>query len=297
LRRSNYQQGTDVKFYKYWAKGEATVPDARPWKVRAFGGSDISVAEAQQRGVERAERVAAAVVNGRAPGGYEYGERPLREEVVEEIHGEDGVSAVITRNSYGSLVLNTSRVMFVDVDIFPPAPVSFGEALRNIWRSLRGKSAADRRLREEKLMAGFDEVCRAQPGLGFRIYRTCAGFRLLLTSNSFDPSLPEALNLLKAFGSDPLYIRLCKSQECFRARLTAKYWRCGAKRPPSRFPWEDAAKERAYRVWEDSYHRLANEFAVCELIGSRGAATIDESVQAILDTHDRLTMQDGAKLA
>jgi hypothetical protein len=33
------------------------------------------------------------------------------------------------------------------------------------------------------------------------------------------------------------------------------------------------------------------------LIGSRSATTIDESVQAILDIHDRLTLQNGAKLA
>jgi hypothetical protein len=152
-------------------------------------------------------------------------------------------------------------------------------------------------MREEKLIAGFDEVCRLQPGLGFRIYRTRAGFRLLVTSGTFDPSAPETLLLLKAFGSDPLYVRMCKAQECFRARLSAKHWRCGALRPPSRFPWEDAEKEREYREWENDYHRLANRFAVCELVGSRGAAAIDKSVQAILDTHDRLTMQDGAKLA
>jgi hypothetical protein len=152
-------------------------------------------------------------------------------------------------------------------------------------------------MREETLVAGFDEVCGLRPGLGFRIYRTCAGFRLLVTSSSFDPSAAGTLTLLKAFGSDPLYIRMCKAQECFRARLSAKYWRCGVRRPPSRFPWEDAAKEQEYRVWENDYHRVANQFAVCELIGSRGATTIDESVQAILDTHDRLTLQDGAKLA
>ncbi len=56
-----------MKFYKYWAKGKATVADVRPWSVLAFGASDISLEDAQLRGNERAERVAAAVVNGRAP--------------------------------------------------------------------------------------------------------------------------------------------------------------------------------------------------------------------------------------
>ncbi len=287
-----------MKLYKYWAKGEAIVPDVHPWKVQAFGGSDISVEEAHRLGKERAERVAAAVVNGRAPGAYGYDERPLREEVIEEICNGNEISAIITRNSYGSLVLNTTRVMFVDVDTYPAGSrLTFGEALRNIWKSLTGKSSADRLMREEKLLSGFDEVCRSQPGIGFRIYRTCGGFRLLITSSSYDPATSETLKLLEAFGSDPLYIRMCKAQECFRARLSAKYWRCGAGRPPSRFPWDDVAKEREYRVWEDDYHRVANQFAVCELVGSRGADAIDDSVRTIVDTHDRLTMQAGVKLA
>ena len=77
-----------MKFYKYWAKGEATVPDVHPWNVRTRGQSDISIEEAQQRGKERAERVAVAVVNGRSRH-YEYDERPLREEVIEEIRDGD----------------------------------------------------------------------------------------------------------------------------------------------------------------------------------------------------------------
>ncbi len=187
--------------------------------------------------------------------------------------------------------------MFADVDVYPPAAASFGQALRLAWRRFRGKSAADRRAREESLIAGFDEVLRAQPELGFRVYRTFGGFRLLITSRTFDPAAPDALSLLNALGSDPLYIRLCKAQECFRARLSAKHWRCGAYRPPSRFPWDDEAKEREYRAWENNYHRLANRFAVCELVESRGVEAIDEPVRTVLDVHDRLTMQTGAKLA
>jgi hypothetical protein len=251
--------------------------------------------DAQARANERAERVAAAVVNGRGADSYDYGERPLREEIIQEIREGDELTGVITRNAYGSLVLNTSRVMFVDADTFPRR--SFREVLRNMWRTWLGKAAADRRAREEKLLAVFDEVCQSQPEIGFRIYRTFAGFRLLVTSGVYDPTAPETIELLKAFGSDPLYIRLCKSQECFRARLSAKPWRCGVERPPSRFPWDEEAKEREFRLWEEEYHRSANQFAVCELVGSRGAAVVDESVRTILDAHDRLTMQDGAKLA
>src|SRR5262249_13129913 len=126
-----------MKFYKYWAKGTATVADVHPWNVRAFGGSDVSMQEALQRANERAGRVAAALVNGQAPGSYGYDERPLREEIIEEIRDGGKLVALITRNAYGSLVLNTNRVMFVDVDVYPPT-MSFGEALRHFWRSLTG---------------------------------------------------------------------------------------------------------------------------------------------------------------
>jgi hypothetical protein len=163
--------------------------------------------------------------------------------------------------------------------------------------SLRGKPPAPKPERDQPILERIEKVAQSQPSLGFRIYRTAGGYRLLVTSQTFDPASSDSLDLLTAFGSDPLYIRLCKSQECFRARLSAKFWRCGASRPPSRFPWTDAAAERTYRDWEQEYHAAANRFAVCEFVGDRGASAIDETVRPIFDTHDRLTIQDGAKLA
>jgi hypothetical protein len=130
-----------------------------------------------------------------------------------------------------------------------------------------------------------------------RIYRTAAGFRLLVTSDAFDPLAAETQQLLDALGSDALYVRLCKAQECFRARLSAKFWRCWATRPPSRFPWADAAQEAEYRQWQEDYHRLANECATCQFIESLGEPAIHEAVRPILEMHDRLTIQDGAPLA
>jgi hypothetical protein len=147
------------------------------------------------------------------------------------------------------------------------------------------------------LISRFEEVARSRQGFGLRIYRTAGGFRLLVTSETFDPMSPEAMGLLSAFGSDPLYMRLCQSQECFRARLSAKFWRCGAARPPSRFPWADANAERAYRQWEQAYHVRANEFATCEIVHSIGEPAIHPAVQPILETHDRLCIRAGAPLA
>jgi hypothetical protein len=133
--------------------------------------------------------------------------------------------------------------------------------------------------------------------MGLRVYRTAAGFRLLVTSGTFDPISAETDELLSAFGSDSLYTRLCKAQECFRARLSAKFWRCGADRPPSRFPWADDGEEAKYRRWEQEYHEIANSYATCQFIQSFGNPRIHEAIEPILKTHDSLTIRDGAPLA
>jgi hypothetical protein len=284
-----------MKFYKYWAPGEATVHEKRwTWMLRAYGGSNEGWEAALRRAKEVAERAAAAIERGDVPGSYGYADRALREEIIQEFAGSDGLDAVITRNAYGALVLNTSRVMFVDVD-YPQR--SLGGVFRSLWNSLRGKSAVAKVARDETILTQIHQVVQSRPSLGLRIYRTAGGYRLLVTSGTYEPQSPDTAELLTAFGSDKLYIRLCKAQECFRARLSAKYWRCGATRPPSRYPWADAAQEAEYRRWENEYHRLANQYGTCAFVGSFGEPHVHDAVQPILETHDRLTVRDGATLA
>jgi hypothetical protein len=294
-----------VKFYKYWAQGEATVRSGqRPWRIRAYGGSNDSLQDALRAATATAQRAAAALEKGQPRGRYGYADRPVREEIVEEIRRGDELRAVITRNSYGALVLNTPRVMFVDVDHFSSLNPRTGaggmtlrEQLTQLWDWLRGAPSTVKRDREQRFIDRFQQVLDQRPGLGARVYRTSGGFRLLITSGEFDPTAAESHRLLEAFGSDPLYVRLCKTQECFRARLSAKFWRCHAPRPPARFPWADASEEAAYRRWEQEYHRLANQCATCELVQTLGEPAVHENVAPILETHDRLTIRPGAPLA
>jgi hypothetical protein len=286
-----------MKFYKYWAQAEAAVDAARPWKLRAYGGSNHDLDDARRRAQEVAERAAAAIARGKSLRTYGYSDRPLREEIIEEFRDESGVIAAITRNSYGSLILNTSRVMFVDVDRPPSGVAQLGKALRDLWSRLTGNAAVPAQNGDATFLDRFTQVVDARPGLGARVYRTAGGFRLLITSRTFDPVASESADLLAAFGGDPLYTRLCKAQQCFRARLSAKFWRCGAQRPPSHFPWFDPEKERIYRQWEQAYHSRANQCAVCEVVKDVGESTIDRPVQTILNIHDRLTIRGDAKLA
>ena len=151
--------------------------------------------------------------------------------------------AVVTRNSYGSLVLNAERVMFVEID-FPE--VSTGEATKHFFARLLGRAKKTPEAeREEKARASMEQFMAANQGWGLRLYRTFAGLRGIVTHDLFDPKSDFALDVLKRMDSDLLYIRLCKAQECFRARLTPKPWRCGHHANTVRYPIEDAKGRNA----------------------------------------------------
>jgi hypothetical protein len=294
-----------MKFYKYWAPDEAQVKaGSRSWTLRAYGGSNQSLDDARRRAREVAERAASAISAGRPPADYDYAERPLREEIIEEISAGDETIAVITRNSYGSLILNTSQAMFVDVD-YPlnsngaGDTATLGGALKSFWGRLTGQSAKQSPpapSQDEALLARFNKVTNSHAGLGIRVYRTAAGYRLLATSRPYDPMSSEVETLLSDFGSDALYTRLCKAQQSFRARLTAKYWRCGAAKPPLRYPWTNTEEESKYRQWEQAYHERANHFAVCSHIANLGDPAVCDEVAPVMELHDRLTINDRAQL-
>ncbi|MBN1763767.1 MAG: hypothetical protein JW860_00790 [Sedimentisphaerales bacterium] len=51
---------------------------------------------------------------GHQPDSYDYLEHPLREEIIESfVQGKEEI-AVITRNRYGSLILNSASVCFIE---------------------------------------------------------------------------------------------------------------------------------------------------------------------------------------
>jgi hypothetical protein len=102
--------------------------------------------------------------------------------------------------------------------------------------------------------------------------------------------------LFEALQSDWLYRRLTKKQECFRARLTPKPWRCACPRPPNRYPWENDAAEQRYRQWEQQYREKASAYAVCRLLNVFGSASsVGESLE-ITEIHDAYTGSDSDKL-
>ena len=119
----------------------------------------------------------------------------------------------------------------------------------------------------------------------YRLYRTLAGLRLVLTDRSYDPCAAETVQLLEELQSDPLYVRLTQNQECFRARLTPKPWRCRCAKPPATYPWTSVEKEQAQRAWEQTYAECARGYATCELLHQAGRPG-EETIARVLKVHD-----------
>jgi len=281
-----------VKIYRYWAKASEPVQKAdRTWNLECYGGSNSNVEEALRRASERAKAAAAAIRQGSPPDHYEYGERPIREEIVEEFQFDGRTVAVLTRNSYGSLIINTSHALFADIDYRPPSLLA---TLRDGVGRLFGRQPSTQ---DEQVVACVRRVVRETQDLGIRLYRTSNGFRCLVTTHTYDPTAQETVNLLQDLDSDPLYVTLCKTHECFRARVSPKPWRCGVPRPASRFPRVNPEAEQAYGEWKTAYQEQADAYSTCALIGDFGASHVHPAVEPVLRLHDGLACSGNGPLA
>ena len=245
---------------RFWARSTADVrnKDGRSLELAAWGWSSNDRSEAEAKARERLARLRSRVEHGlELSHGYAYAERPLREEIVEELRAPRGeVVGVVTRNGYGSLVLNADRAMFVDVDL-PRA--SFASRF-GAWFGVA------RHRPEAETLARLKTVLASVSGSSFRIYRTAAGFRVLATDPVFKPGSAEAETLMTQLDADPAFVRLCRAQESFRARLTPKPWRCGCERPAVRFPREHAHDEERFSEWLQRYDKACDAKATCRVV-------------------------------
>ena len=279
-----------MKFYRHWARATATVETPkRNLEITCFGGSPTSLDDAKREAAAVAARVGDAIRAGKTRGDYPYARGPLREEVLEEVVEQDRTLAVVTRNAYGSMVLNAAGALFADID-YPAQQFS-------LWKWIRGVLGGSKEDKDAPILERVHDYAEQNSGVGLRLYRTANGYRCLATHRLFDPSSAEAQDLLEALGSDPLYIRLCRGQESFRARLTPKFWRCGGDRPPARYPWAGTEQERQYRQWQTDYEGTIRGFSTCALIGSFGSPLMHGEVRRVIDLHDRIACNGKAPLA
>jgi hypothetical protein len=261
-----------MKLARFWTResGSADGP-AGHVQLECRGWSNESLDAAKQMARELAGRMAARIAAGsRERHPYLYGDRPLPEPVIEEFAGDSGPRALITRNVYGALVLNASEMMFLDVDREDKESVDTSLDFMASLRSFFGKKGPEPPKKENSVVRDMNAVA-ASHGLSLRVYRTAAGYRGIVTNQKFNPEASSTEGLLREFGCDPLYIRLCKLQQSFRARLTPKPWRCGANIPPS-FPFANAKQEAAFHDWHRRYTSQTAGLATCELLSSNGSS-------------------------
>ncbi len=265
---------------KYWTCKchEVELPGGAILYLRTWGWGENDDA-AKQHAAARAEKVRKRILQQDIPDPYEYGDRPLREEIVEAIGGAaDEGHAMVTRNKYGVLVLNSASLLFLDIDQAPQK--------RSFISRLLGRKADA--ARNEQLLAIREQLANF-PKISFRLYQTAAGFRVIATNRAFNPVAEETRELMLATNTDPLYQRLCLAQHCFRARLTPKPWRCALSLPPNSFPRADTQAEAKFIAWRRNYEHTIQQFATCRFIESIGTGAIDARLSTLIALHDRTT--------
>lgn len=251
---------------------------------------------------------------------------PIREEVVARFD-----DTVITRNSYGARCLNTPGVLFADIDFPDAASLRLvgsiallmlavgagvvyllaagGGSARILWiaaaiavlltlslastiaKLIHGTVVRTRGGPEAIARANIQGFMSKRPDWLVHVYRTPAGLRLLATHRLFDPQEAEVAECFQELGVDSVYVAMCRNQQCFRARVSAKPWRIGIEghlkpRPgvwpvsPERLPQR--------RAWLERYDRAAAGFAACRFMESIGGGVSTPAARAVQQLHDEL---------
>lgn len=214
------------------------------------------------------------------PRSYLYGRSLLREELLEEIPGSRGATVAIrTRNRYGAEVLNAANALFIDVDL---PEDSLGSRVIALFS---GKPMALERRVLDRVRRALESVS----GASFRVYRTAAGFRVLGTDRLYEPGAEAVVELMRAAGTDPEFMTLCRVQQCFRARLTPKPWRIDHPKPPTSFPFASGADEARMRRWRETYDAARERHAVCRFVEEVGPRRVHADMARVLELHDRAT--------
>ena len=284
-----------MKLAKYWVreKGQALTADGKKFDLSVRGWSNESIDAAHASARDSIKRIAAMFQSGSVPKNhYLYGDRPLPEPILREFsNGAAGPLAAVTRNAYGAHVLNTRDLMFVDIDREDtPPPGGASSGLLSTVLSLFSKPAPAATPLPQNYQALHDiERVALDNRLVARVYKTAAGFRALIVNETFEAGSARSEALMKQFASDPLYVRLCRIQNSFRARLTPKPWRCGCQMLRVKFPFDDPREEILFQNWKSKYIAAASRYATCKYLASFGGARIDPQFEELVAYHDEQT--------
>ncbi len=311
---------------QFWAESRVQYRRRdRQVTIRRFGWSDASEEEAQANADARAHAALERVLSGenlarREPKiPYNGAEGvPIREEIVARF-GE----TVVTRNSYGARCLNTPNVFFADIDFSDRPPpelsclvlvaafaaacimglnqnsIAFGIIIAGVAFPLLGLFASFLYKGIHRARGGAEGVARSRialfledhPDWSLRLYRTPAGLRILAAHQTFLPGSDEVEECFAALGTDPVYVQMCRNQQCFRARVSAKPWRIGIEhhmKPVGAWP-VPADRLPLRTAWVEAYESSASGYAACTFVETLGSGTIHPQVRGVQELHDKLS--------
>ncbi|MDD5209116.1 MAG: hypothetical protein PHV36_07000 [Elusimicrobiales bacterium] len=257
-----------MKTYKYWKRvtEEITAPGGERVKITGLGRSNSSEIEAASDARVRLRKVEAKIA-GEEPELEDYS-ADIKEEVVKELDPKN----IVTRNRYGALVLNSESVTMIDVDQHHKGFLEFFG-----FKKRENKAAIIEDLEKVALDPEY-------ANLGFRLYETSKGVRVIITGAYLDPK-DIGWNLMRACYSDPLFRTLCMKQNCYRARLTPKPHRLKLKAIKYKWPLEGEELEAA-RLWIKEYDERSENYAICRHIKNLGRKAL---TGLIVQFHDEET--------
>ena len=257
-----------MKIYHFWHKESVEIRiDGQPAKITGYGRSDVTVEGARNDALERARRIERKIAGESFP--KEDYAVDIREEIVLEIDSHN----VVTRNRYGARVLNTEAVTIIDIDHHRPT------ILETLGFRKRDNKAAI--VEDLEKLASRPEYST----LGFRVYETLMGARLIVTGTYFDPASDKGKALFSQTHADPVFAKLCVKQQCYRARLTPKPHRIKQRRIAYRWPMEPDEFEKA-KEWVREYEAASLAFATCRYVKALGK---EHPAFGIIALHDEDT--------
>ncbi len=257
-----------MKLFKYWASEKQKV---KVWgeekEITCYGGSNVSLEDAAVKAKEKMEMLKRKIGGDRSV--FRDYEIEIREEILRTVDEK----SIITRNRYGAQVLNAESLMFLDID---KPKTSLGGLFK--------KSDPQR----DKAMI-FEQIRKtaANPkyqGLGFRIYETFQGARVIVLGREFSTKDRSTYEMMRDFNCDALYVAICRKQGCFRARLTPKPYRMRMQSYKVRYPSDGNDSE--FQSWLSIYEQSSRNFSVCNFVEQIGAS---QYAGEVVQLHDEIT--------
>lgn len=266
-----------MRIFKYWIEhSKELYIEGIKQSSKVFGGSNVSEIEAIHDAEKKLIK-AQKIINGELRKDDTY-EADIIEEIVEKIDDEN----IITRNRYGALILNSKKLLFIDIDNYSKTIFDF--LFKNKYTS------------KELMLHKIEKTAKKDKysNFGFRVYETSKGFRVLVTNKEFNPRSHESKSIMNDFNSDYLYRWLCIKQNCYRARLTPKPYRIKQKGIRVIYPNRNDEQQQKLSNWIKDYEQKSQKFSTCHLVKQYGKVQMND----VIEYHDKVTgIKSGYKLA